>query len=506
MSFSKVSVVYSNNNLLKDIAAIDGVMGLLAVGTGTDAMPLLTPKPIYGLSTLKDLGIAPAPVAAVAVAPAVAATCTLNIDTLGLDTFGVALSFGGTALGSYNKTAAETTGALFAGKLKDAVNALTGGTGWSAAAAGTLITFTLPLSLTDTANGSSLTVVPTGTFAATATQIGGYAAAVVAVSASNNVTVYRHVKEYYDELAGKQLLWLMIVPETMLLAQMLDYTNANGAIKLLLAAENTIRILGVTKQPAVGYNPGVAFLDADVPNAVLKAITLCQYQLGIQGPLRVLVEGRVVAENSLNIFQPITAAAGCAGVVLGGSLPDGSASVGLALGRAAKYGCQVKLGKVANGPVNVTNIYIGTKLIKDVAGLEALHDKGYISFRKFPQKAGIYFGIDRMASNDDSRLLVYGRVLDKAAVITFATYVNELENEVDLATDGSMLPMDAKHLENVLYQQVIAQMGNQISNASVIVPLGQVIVPGNTIAVKLKIQPKGYATYINVELGLFASL
>src|SRR5687767_12637221 len=41
--------------------------------------------------------------------------------------------------------------------------------------------------------------------------------------------MYRHLKEFYVSLTGTQELHIMIVPDTMTLAQMLDNTNANGA-------------------------------------------------------------------------------------------------------------------------------------------------------------------------------------------------------------------------------------------------------------------------------------
>ena len=318
--------------------------------------------------------------------------------------------------------------------------------------------------------------------------------------------IHNQLQEFYTEVGGNQELWIMGTAETMTMAQALDVTNLNAAGKLTLAAQDKIRLLGVLRKPAVGYAPGTDFLDADVSAAVTAAKTFAQAQLVLNRPLRILIEGRIAVETSIVVFQPSTASNGYAGVVLGSSVAGGAQCVGLCLGRAVKYGAHIKVGKVANGPLSINAGFIGTKALSTVPGLEALHDKGFISLMKQPQKAGIYFGVDRMASTDDMRLLAYGRVLDKAAIITFATYVEELESEVDTAEDGTMLPLDAKHLENVLKQQISTNMGDQISNSDVIIPLGQVIIPGNLIHIKLKIQPKGYSTFITVDLGLVASI
>lgn len=318
--------------------------------------------------------------------------------------------------------------------------------------------------------------------------------------------MYAIVAEFYKEVGGNQELWLMGIAETMTMAQALDHSDETAAIKLTKAAEGKIRLLGVLRKPDGGYDGGADFFDSDVEAAVTAAQTFATAELAAARPLRILIEGRIMDEDSLTIYQPKDSNAGAAAVVLGSTVADGRQAVGLVLGRAVKYGAEVKIGKVANGPLNITAAYIGSKAIGEVVALETLHGKGIISFMKHPQKAGIYFGVDRMASTADDRLLAYGRVVDKAALITFATYVEELENEVDVDAEGKMAELDAKHLENVLEQQINVNMGNQISGVSVVIPRGQIIIPGNTVEVKLRVQPKGYNTFINVDLGLTASL
>jgi hypothetical protein len=268
--------------------------------------------------------------------------------------------------------------------------------------------------------------------------------------------------------------------------------------------EGKVRLLGAAFAPAAGYDGGEDFIDADVEAALLKAKVFCQSRLGELAPIRVLLEGRVQNKNSAVVFSPTTVSNGFAGVVLGGTKPDGSASVGLALGRAVKYGAEIKIGKVANGPLSVDTVYIGDKLVKDVLNLAVLHGAGYISFMKHPQKAGFYFGIDRMASNDDFRLLAYGRVVDKAAIIAQAVYVEELESEVDVDEQGQIAVADIKYLEGKITQQITAVMGNQISGLEVYINPAQNIINTNKLTVKLRVRPKGYTSFIDIDLGLVA--
>lgn len=315
---------------------------------------------------------------------------------------------------------------------------------------------------------------------------------------------YRQIKEFYDEVGGNQKLYVMGTAETMSMAGALDNTDNTGAKKLVAAANGQIRLLGVCRKPASAYAPGTDFMDADVALAITAAGTFCGARLTELIPLRVLIEGRVTGAYGTTVFAPNTATIGSAGVVLGGSANDGSASVGTALGRAVKYGAQIKIGKVANGPLSIPQVYIGTQLLKDVTNLVSLHDAGYISFMQHPNKAGIYFGIDHMASNDDFRLLAYGRVIDKAAIISAAVYVDEIEGEVTINADGTIDQTDLEHLKGVLTQQINLNMADQISGLLVTIDPTQNITANSTLVVKEKIQPLGYKSFIEIELGLNA--
>lgn len=318
--------------------------------------------------------------------------------------------------------------------------------------------------------------------------------------------MHRLLKEFYSELAGNQELWVMGTADTQTMAQTVDSTDEDGALKLVKAAEGKIRLLAICRKPDSGYDGGSSFFDTDVEATVLESKAFAEAQLSALRPLRILIEGRVIDETSVDIYEPKTSENGFAGVVVGGTEADGSASVGLLLGRAVKYGAEIKVGKVKNGPLSVTAIYIGATPLKEFVALEALHGKGVISFMKHPQKAGFYFGIDRMCSIDDYRLLANGRVIDKAALIAAATYVEELESEVDTNDDGTIKEIDVKHLEGVIKQNIDAFMGDQISGVTVYINPNQNIINTSTLDVKLRIRPKGYTTFIDIDLGLTATV
>jgi hypothetical protein len=315
---------------------------------------------------------------------------------------------------------------------------------------------------------------------------------------------YRHLKEFYLELGGNQQIFVLLVADTVTMTQMLDITNLNYAKKLVDAGEGKISILGVFRKPDVADVPGANFMHADVSAAVLMSKTFVQGMNTSLKFLRILVEGRINDENSTTIFAPNTANNGFVGVVVGGTLNDKSASVGLAIGRKVKYACNIKLGKVANGPLSAVQIYIGTKLLSAITNLDTLHGKGYISFVTYPNKAGFYFGIDNMASTDDYRLLVYGTVVDAAAKVAASVYIDNLESEVGTNPDGTITDLDAKHLEDRVKLQVNATLGTRISGFDALVDRTVNIINTSTVKIKLRVRPNGYLTFIEVDLGLTA--
>lgn len=318
--------------------------------------------------------------------------------------------------------------------------------------------------------------------------------------------MYRHLKEFYGELAGNQELHIMIVADTMTLAQMLDNTNANGAKKLTTAAQGKARLLGVFRDPGGAYDGGEDFIDEDVTAAITNSKVFAAARLAETAPLRVLIEGRVQNPDAANVLIPSESTNGSAGVVLGGTLDDGSASVGLALGRAVAYGAHIKIGKVANGALSINTCFVGDKELKDVTNLATLHGNGFISFMNHPTKAGFFFGIDRMCSIDDYRLLVHGRIADKAALLAAAVYIDELEGEVDVNPDGT-LPSDVvNYLEQRMVQQVNVAMDDQISGVQVIVDPNNNIINTSKTKVKVRVQPKGYNSFIDAEIGIVSQI
>jgi len=316
--------------------------------------------------------------------------------------------------------------------------------------------------------------------------------------------LYRHILEFYNELGGSQELWILGVEDTMTMESACTSTNINGVKKLLTISKGRVNLVGVCRNPAGSYDEGAGFLDQDVQKALVTSKILAEYQRSINRPVRILLEGRIANESVTPIYQPVTAENTFAGVVLGGTKNDGSASIGVALGRAVKYPAHIKLGDGMNGVLSITTAFIGTKSIDelDPVELDNFTNAGYIHYHTRDGVAGYFFSVDKMAGNDDFKILVLGRLIDKAQRVTASSTTPFLETSVRMTKEGKINDADALYLEKNLKSQLLLQMAGQISNAEVYIPTDQDLINTSTLEQQIEIQPLGYMTWIVLNLGL----
>ena len=314
------------------------------------------------------------------------------------------------------------------------------------------------------------------------------------------------IKEYYEELGGKQLLYIYGTAETATMADVLNVTNADGLAKALTESNGEINLVAVARKPASGYNAGAGFLDTDVATAVGKAKVLGQTQQAKNNPLRVFIEGRVAAEDATNTYKPSEQANGYAAVVLGSTRADGSAAVSLALARAVKYPAHVKIGSGQNGSLSAERIYIGTKPIENRLDMENLHDAGFMTFHHRIGEAGYFFGVDKMCTDEDFRILAHGRVIDKAQRIATIAFQPFVENFVTLKSNGTINDSEASYIENTIESSLLTGLKGQVSDVAVKVDAEADLVNTSTLPIEIKVLPLGYLTWITVGLGLTASI
>ena len=318
--------------------------------------------------------------------------------------------------------------------------------------------------------------------------------------------MYNLIKEYYNELGGKQLLYVYGIAQATTMTKALTATEANSVAKLLLDTEGEVNLIAIARNPESGYSAGSGFLDKDVETAVTASKSLAESYQSQNIPFRVLIEGRVANESASNTYTPSEAGNGYAGVVLGGTSADGSAAVSIALARAVKYPAHVKLGNGQNGPLSALQIYIGTKPMEERLDLETLHEDGFIVFMHRTGSAGYYFGVDNMCESGDYRILVHGRVIDKAQRIAAKAYLPFIENDMRMESDGSINASDAIYLGSILETAIRAEMSEQISDVKVTVPVKQDVINTSNVNIQISVLPLGYSSYITINLGLTSQL
>ncbi len=328
----------------------------------------------------------------------------------------------------------------------------------------------------------------------------------IGITESGNPTAYRLLKEFYDEAGNGAECYIMLVADTMNQANMVDNTNANGAKKLLDFANGRIRLLGTSFLPPGGYTLVTTNgLDADVFTAITNAQVLGNAYAAAQTPVRILLEGRAFTGNASTLTDLRTLTNDRVGVVVGSTVSGASASVGLAVGRAARIPVQRKISRVKDGQLPINAAYVGTSKVDNFSGLGLMHDKGYIVIRKFPTLGGYFFSSDPMAAitSNDFCQLARGRVIDKAQVIAYGTYVEEIEDEVLIKEDGTLDDGVVKYLEAKIENRINQLMtaNREISSVRAYINPAQNVLSTNKTKVVLKIVPVGYNTEIEVELG-----
>jgi Protein of unknown function (DUF2586). len=202
------------------------------------------------------------------------------------------------------------------------------------------------------------------------------------------------------------------------------------------------------------------------------------------------------------------------GIVIGDTSEDSdNACMGVVAGRMAICPVQRKISRVKDGALKPEVIYVGSKLA-ELADVETINEKGYVTFRTFVDKAGYFIADDNLATavEDDYRSITNRRVIDKAYRIAYNTMVEELNDEVPIATDGNLSPSWCAALEGKMDRAIISNMtangnlGNDPGDPNDTgveskVPYTQKILTNSKLAASLRVKPNGYGKYIDVDLG-----
>lgn len=323
-----------------------------------------------------------------------------------------------------------------------------------------------------------------------------------------NKEAWRHISEYYAT-AGSGKLWVIVSAAALTLSQRVDTEQTVCPAKILLdKAGGEISVLGITWSPVAGYTgEKVNGLDGEVYKAMDNCKALAKSYEERMMPFVALVEGRAFSGEANDLKDLKTDANFRTAVILSSTRSDKSASVGQALGAIAAIPVQRKISRVKNGslPVPDSGGYLSDGVLADgrEGVLNTIHDKRYILYRTFPGKSGYYYNGDMTATaeTDDLNGIARVRVMDKAVKIAYNTYVEELDDDVDITGTGELHPAVVSYLKKNIEQQVKGNMSGEISAFEAIIEGGQNILSGNPLIIQLSLIPKGYLNPIKITLG-----
>jgi len=332
------------------------------------------------------------------------------------------------------------------------------------------------------------------------------------ITATNNSFAIKQLQEFYNQAGPGAQLYLMLVPATMTVAQMADNANANGAKVLLDYAGGRIKVLGLLSDDVAIHDAGGSItvangLNGDVYTAAANMNVLAELYFNAEKPFRAIIGGTSFSGVAGDLTDETNGTINNRKAILIGDTAAGaSACIGLLLGVVASIPVHRKISRVRTGPLTNTDAYIGSAAVLSATGtLGAIANKGFITFITYPNVSGYFFSGDPMctATTDDFCMLARGRVIDKAHVLAYATFVQEVDDEVPVNADGTLDAGFCKWLS----QQIVNQINNtmtankEISNVSCFIDPTQNILSNNQLTVALKITPVGYATDIFISLG-----
>lgn len=331
----------------------------------------------------------------------------------------------------------------------------------------------------------------------------------------NNPSLYAIVKDFYQQAGEGTEVWIMALPDTVKLSDMADQTQAY-AKKLIQAATGKIRGIVISRTPAVGYTMTVTDgLDADVALAITNAQALSNYAADtLFAPVFTIIEGYGYSGTAADLADLTEATDNRVAVFIGNTTGAGdNQAMGIIAGKIASVPVHHNIGRVKDGPLTPVKAY-AKAVPAELADVNMLHDKGYITFRTYIGRSGYFFNDDSMATgtDDDYNHLTARRTIDKAFRIAYDTLLDQLLDAIPVNANGTMQAPQVKTWQMLVENAIATQMtanGELSADATdpkdrgvqCYIDPNQNIVSTSKMAVSIRVRPFGYARYIDVYLG-----
>jgi len=335
------------------------------------------------------------------------------------------------------------------------------------------------------------------------------------VTDANNPRLYKHVEDFYNEAKNGTKLIIFGVAKTAKMTALCDKTS--GLVRDLITSQNgALRGIFIARDESSSSTTTTDGLDADVFTALPKAQQLTEWATTeLYAPLFIILEGRNYTGTAQKDLSKETY--NRVGVLIGDTVSGSvNACVGTMAGRLAMLPVQRNLGRVKDGALFPTEMYIGAKKVDESGSVvEDLHDKRYIVPRKYVGRSGYFFADDNLACDptDDYAQLAPRRVIDKAYRIAYDTLLDMMLDELDVNEDGTLQTGIIKSWQQTVENRVNREMtANGELSASedgngclCFIDPKQNVLSTSKVEVTLKVRPFAYGRYIDVNLGFLVT-
>lgn len=331
------------------------------------------------------------------------------------------------------------------------------------------------------------------------------------ITKENNPLLLKDITAFYSVAGDGAELHLLVVDENKKLSEICSADPSSPLKALIDSAAGRIRLVGINVNPGAEYEATVdKGIDQEVMTAATSAQQLAKSYLERIAPFVVLLPALAWSGTTSSLYKPREGSQDSVSVVLAsdGKVGEGkfySAAIGQVLGRLATCPVNISLARVRDGSIAAKGwLTDGKTPEEDYSLWGALHDAGYIFYRTFIGKNGYYLNYDATSvpETDDYNRLSLTRVIHKALVVCYKTYIDEIMDsiEVDPETGRISTPM-CKYYEQLLVRNINASMEGEISGFAAYVDPKQDLISTNILKVQAKVVPTALLKEINVDLS-----
>lgn len=326
------------------------------------------------------------------------------------------------------------------------------------------------------------------------------------ITTENNPFLEKELKAFFAQTGDGAELYLIVVSQATTLTTMCDIAEGSAIHKLIDYAGGRIRLVGINKLPPADYEADVTQgIDSDAITAADAAQKIAESYAKQIKPFRLLVAAPYFKADAENLYKPRQGSYNRVALVLASDdLKNKTAAVGLTLGRTASIEPQRSIGRVKDGSVAPILYLTNGKSHLEIAGIaDSLHDAGYIIPRSYPTKNGAYFNGNPTATpvTDDYAEMHLGRIMDKAVVIAYDTYISEILDNIMVETDGTLSAGACISFSSMLENSLTAGLSEQVSSVGVSIDTTQNILSTGTLEINCKIVPLGTLEKIDVNMS-----